>query len=778
MMPESVLAKSPVRGQQISLAEHVTTVSNAAQHLFGSRSQPTRLGTEWLRFFGLTLDQFHEFSTNLYLAALFHDLGKANDGFQATLRHRGQQAIRHEHLSALLLYLEPIRDWLCRGGTAGIDFETVLSAVVSHHLKVNDQEFGKRLLPGVDTFNVFTQDADFVKCLRLAEPIVGTAPPDLSAYDRLWSFEHDVDPRKGPSGDLGRSMNNFKLKLQKGSERHRLLVAVKAGLIAADSAGSAVVREGYSLEKWIGDCFEFDPLTADWVEKKIIRQRISEIERKTHRAFQWHDFQIAAGELGNRALLLSGCGTGKTLAAWRWIKSQLSQRPVSRVIFLYPTRSTATEGFRDYVSWAGGEDATLLHGTAAYDLAGIFQNPGDPRHGGDYHVQERLFALGYWPKRVFSATVDSFLAFMRNQYASLCLLPVLADSVVVVDEVHSFDRSMFTALDRFLKFFNLPVLCMTASLPTDRLEILRDGCGLEVFPHTIESFEDLKRQSEIKRYKVSVVKESRILKIVKDAIVENKKVLWVVNTVARCQQRARDIKAHLSDSATIFCYHSRFKLRDRRAHHNQVIQEFDRGTVVVSTQVCEMSLDIDADVLVTEIAPVPSLIQRMGRCCREPLPSHGRIGNVYVYFPVDSKPYEKAEIAEGRAFVEAFSSARKRLSHADLGNYLASMQVQDPFIEGGYIGFLDVGPYAMARDESFRDADDFTVDCVLDSEIDEYLVKCRARDPEADGYVVPVPKRFALENTRLGRYIREASATQYHSEFGFLDEETALWLKR
>ena len=227
----------------------------------------------------------------------------------------------------------------------GIDFETVLSAVVSHHLKVNDQEFGKRLLPGVDTFNVFTEDADFVKCLRLAEPIVGAPSPDLSAYDRLWSFEHDVDPRKGPSGDLGRSMHNFKRKLRKGSERHRLLVAVKAGLIAADSAGSALIREGHPLEKWINNCFEFDPLTADWVEKKIIRQRISEIERKSDCAFEWHDFQVAAGELGKRALLLSGCGTGKTLAAWNWIKNQLSQRPASRVIFLYPTRSTATKVF-------------------------------------------------------------------------------------------------------------------------------------------------------------------------------------------------------------------------------------------------------------------------------------------------------------------------------------------------------------------------------------------------------------------------------------------------
>jgi CRISPR-associated endonuclease/helicase Cas3 len=777
-VPETILAKSPVRGEAITLAAHSAAVKDAAEHLFGSPYTPTRLGREWLRFFRLGSEQFPQFVVNLQLAALFHDLGKANAGFQDAVQHRGEQVIRHEHLSALLLYLQPLRDWLSGRDNSGVDFEIILSAVVSHHLKVNEEEFARRLLPGAESFEVFANASDFKQCLSLAERIIKAPAPALSDYARLWSFENDIDPHKGPTGDLSRSMHNFRRGIQKNSERHRLLVAVKAALIAADSAGSALIREGHPLKGWIRECFDSDPLTAEWIEEKIISQRIGEIERKSGQGFQWHDFQNAAGDLGNRALLLSGCGTGKTLAAWKWIKNQLRQRPTSRVIFLYPTRATATEGFRDYVSWAGGEDATLLHGTAAYDLAGIFQNPGDPRYGGDYHVQERLFALGYWPKRIFSATVDSFLAFMRNQYASLCLLPALADSVVVVDEIHSFDRSMFTALESFLKFFDLPVLCMTASLPTDRLEILRDGCGLEVFPDRQEAFEDLKRQSQIERYKFSVVEEARVLGIVQDATAKGNRVLWVVNTVSRCQERARDLRAHLPASAKVVCYHSRFKLRDRRGQHNKVIQEFVNGTVVVATQVCEMSLDLDADVLITEIAPVPSLIQRMGRCCREPIPKNGRIGEVYVYLPADDKPYEKWEMGAGKTFVETLSADARLLGHAQLATYLATMEVADAFIEGGYTGFLDAGPYAMAQDESFREGEDFNIDCVLDSEVDDYLVRRKAVDPEADGFVVSVPRRFVRENPRLGRFLREAPATQYHPEFGFLDEQTSPWLMK
>src|SRR5262249_23305390 len=148
--------------------------------------------------------------------------------------------------------------------------------------------------------------------------------------------------------------------------------------------------------------------------------------------------------------------------------SRMEQRRVNRIIFLYPTRATATEGFRDYVSWAPESDATLMHGTAAYDLQGMFTNPadpGDPRQAKDFEIEQRLFALGFWTRHIFSATVDQFLAFLQYGYGPVCMLPVLADSVVVIDEVHSFDHGMFSILKDFLNTFDVPVLCMTATLP-------------------------------------------------------------------------------------------------------------------------------------------------------------------------------------------------------------------------------------------------------------------------------------------------------------------------
>jgi CRISPR-associated endonuclease/helicase Cas3 len=433
-------------------------------------------------------------------------------------------------------------------------------------------------------------------------------------------------------------------------------------------------------------------------------------------------------------------------------------------VFLYPTRATATEGFRDYASWAGDE-AALLHGTSVYDLHGMFDNSADPRSSDDYRVQERLFALGYWPRRIFSATVDSFLAFMRNQYASLCLLPVLCESVLVIDEVHSFDRSMFTALERFLKFFDIPVLCMTATLRNDLRSTLVQECGLESFPEDLDSLPDLRQHSILPRYRVRWSTFDAALRLAAASIKQGRKILWVTNTVDRCQQVARQLR----DAGRVLCYHSRFRLKDRKSRHQAAIRAFQEESgpvVLVSTQVCEMSLDLDADILISETAPVSSLVQRLGRCCRNAPLDGSRIGEVLIYPPESCLPYEREEIKQGESFAQALAR-RKTASQDDLARYLEELNVDDPYARGGYVGFLDSAYFARAADETFREGDDFTLDCVLDDDVSTYLGLSQAGNPEAAGLVVPVPRKHCNEDARLGRTLRVAPAARYESELGF-----------
>ena len=696
-----------------------------------------------------------------------HDLGKANDGFQKAVRNKGDQSIRHEHLSGLLLSLQDFKDWFSHNPL--LDFDVVLSSVISHHLKVDREQWGQQL--GMSNcFRLLTDKKGFTELLDVIGETLNLPVPFCPNIHPFWSFQ------AGSSfydfADLlesaKRRASRFERNIRKDDGARRFLCSVKAALLASDSAGSGLVRAGHDLGNWLRAAFRTTLSTQD-IQNEIIVPRIREIRRTTKQDFRLQDFQEQASALQERALLLAPCGSGKTLAAWRWIASRLEKRPAARVLFLYPTRATATEGFRDYVAWAPEEDAALAHGTAAYDLEEMFGNPADTRTEKDFTTEQRLYALGFWQKRLFSATADQFLAFMQNQYGPLCLLPLLVDSVIVVDEIHSFDKVMFSALTKFLKQFDVPVLCMTATLSAERRRALTDECRLQLFPKTLEGLDDLKERAQRPRYRIHTTSRKEAERKARQALQEEKKVLWVTNQVRRCQEIAISMSQQFGPE-TVQCYHSRFKLADRRTRHRDVIGSFQTNPgplLAITTQVCEMSLDLDADVLITEHAPIAALIQRMGRCNRRGKPEEDKLGAVYIYPPTDSLPYKPKEIQEAQPFVNALDG--KVLSQTDLEALMEQYQIvqRDP---ERFSSFLESGCYAMSY--PYREGEEFTVPAVLDSDVEAWRSAVGQGRP-TDGLIVPVPRRFAASDSSLGKFLKRAPSNQYHPAYGFLDQPVA-----
>jgi CRISPR-associated endonuclease/helicase Cas3 len=209
---------------------------------------------------------------------------------------------------------------------------------------------------------------------------------------------------------------------------------------------------------------------------------------------------------------------------------------------------------------------------------------------------------------------------------------------------------------------------------------------------------------------------------------------------------------------------------DRRQRHTDVIEAFQpprRASVLaVVTQVCEMSLDLDADVLISEIAPVSALIQRAGRCARV-WPLDGRVGEVYLYEPPDERPYLNAEVSQGAEFA-GWLAAQQSVAQADLADYLERLEPVSPFMAGGWTGFLDSGWYALGREDTFREDDEITVEAVLPSDREAYLEAWGARAPQAQGYILPVLQRHSIADPSLDRWVRIASGGVYSEALGFL----------
>ncbi len=770
-----LIAKAvPNSGEPLTLLQHTSDVAAASRALFGLIDSPSRLGRQWLKFFRLTEStDANSFFICLHAACWLHDIGKANSDMQAVLyRQPGQreQLIRHEYLSVMIMSLPSVREWLNQ--RSDVDWSIVASAVGSHHLKFSKDNL-ERTIPG-ETVELFLTHPDFQELFQaISEALKLKGTPDLTRQ-LYWGYVSDETAFNPQKLCLSLSMGIFRqldrATFDESNRMGRLLRAVRAGLIIADGAASGLRRQNQSIEAWIMSCFQEDPqsLLDKCSIEQIILSRISDLASAgnwkasiTMDSSGWNSFQTECDRLPSRAGLLAPCGSGKTLAAWRWIATR-PELPVKRVLFLYPTRATATEGFKDYVSWA--PESTLLHGNASFDLDSMFPAE-DPRtnriaHGSD----PRLFALQHWNKQVFSATIDQFFSFMSYNYAAICLLPLLADSVVVIDEVHSFDQKMFSSLLAFLRNFDVPVLCMTATLQAGRGKQLREVVE-QVYN---EKPDDLAQIANEPRYRIKRIDSSDAQSVALEHLRQGHRVLWVVNQVNRAQDIAKSLLEQQTDhSFEVICYHSRFRLEDRRNRHQDTVKKVrpgQRAVIAITTQVCEMSLDIDADVLISEACPISSAIQRMGRCRRgrNELKKFGP-GDVYFYKPPTERVYSEADLVGFEAFVDwlAIKSPASQIDLEEGMHRFGSTGIEAERRSS----FLTSGPYAMAGEDSFRDIEEFSQQCVLDEDIEAFL---KSSAEKRAGFVCPVPKKLKpTTHEKLPKYLRVGNASNYKPETGY-----------
>jgi CRISPR-associated endonuclease/helicase Cas3 len=763
-----------------TLVEHTDDVVKAFDVLFGNPGRPAELTSHWLRFFRLSDADQAEFLRTTRLACFVHDWGKANEGFAAMLSRDGEQAVRHEVISALLLNRPEVMSWL--GTIRGVDLDVVLGAVAGHHLKAADPGCAGDNPP----FGAAQKGAEEVRFdLTWNHPSIRQHLAELADAFDLSTRPRGPVPERWRDGKAGAGVVDYgkerkklcsrldnlfdEVQAEPTGRRARLLRAIRSALIAADSAGSGLFRthaeanEREPIHDHMGAWLElaFDPgkrMESPMIERAVIKPRLDEQGGKG-RPIVWNEFQEACADPARvpaRALLIAPCGSGKTLGAWRWVAARAAERPIARAIFLYPTRGTATEGFRDYVTHAGDELAALVHGTADLDLDGMQPDrdvEGRAADAAERVAEARLFALRQWPKRFFSATVDQFLAFLQHDYGSTCLLPLLADSALVLDEVHSYDRGMFTALMEFLEHFDLPVLAMTATMIDHRKRDLKryltevNGLGFG------GDDSQLCRIAGHPRYAVAVVDGPDAARARAEAALRaGKRVLWVVNTVDRAQALARSFAnsdptgdaLQTPEGVPIYSYHSRFKLGDRRSRHEAIIKAFrtgsdNRGGVLgITTQVCEMSLDLDCDLLITEAAPITALIQRLGRCCRDQHAHEaGRVGEVVIYRPDSPHPYDKAELAGLDKFLADL--AVKAVSQADLERLLEA--TGGPGFLEKQTAFVHDGPWACQGKNHFRDIEERTCSAILPDDEEEYRNRLKAPEKwRAQELIIPIAK--------------------------------------
>ena len=351
---------------------------------------------------------------------------------------------------------------------------------------------------------------------------------------------------------------------------------------------------------------------------------------------QQNDMQrkIVASD-SDRLILNAGCGEGKTAAALLFAQKLLKENRIERIILTLPTKFTANNLYRDLVSPEGYDIPEqlvgIIHGDSEQFLTQLPDDEDDEEKQSEAdetneNVRAQEFENNFYAKPVTISTVDHLLMSLYHgyKYADRAFFNI-ASSLVVFDEVHYYQGKTTKAIAeamRRLTQLKIPHLVMTATIP----EVVRERFNypekypFQQAPAVINGTSDPKTPFEIvKLHQTPLDEENTISPELVDLVKQNqgKRQIIFVNQV----NRAKNVYLALKDqdiSENLICYHSGF-IGKHRVKKEKIIRSLFKGSdscVLVSTQVSELSLDISADVMYSEIAPIDSIVQRGGRLHR------------------------------------------------------------------------------------------------------------------------------------------------------------------
>jgi CRISPR-associated endonuclease/helicase Cas3 len=242
-------------------------------------------------------------------------------------------------------------------------------------------------------------------------------------------------------------------------------------------------------------------------------------------------------------------------------------------------------------------------------------------------------------------TVDQSLMSVLQTRHFFVRLFGLSHKTVIFDEVHAYDTYMSTLFQRLLTWLQAvgtSVVLLSATLPAQtRRELVKayagDGADVPDAPYPAITWATAGQVGTIplpatEGRVLSLAWMSRdpaqIVAALTAALREGGCAAVICNTVGRAQEVYRAVRdAELVAAGDLILFHAHTPFAWRDQIEKEVLSRFGKGgerphkTIVIATQVIEQSLDLDFDVMISDLAPVDLLLQRAGRLHRHARPS-------------------------------------------------------------------------------------------------------------------------------------------------------------
>ena len=344
---------------------------------------------------------------------------------------------------------------------------------------------------------------------------------------------------------------------------------------------------------------------------------------------------------GGIYVIESGMGSGKTEAALGLAYELMRRKAADGIYFALPTQLTSEKiydrlnSFLEKVVEGPDPQAILNHSDSwlNWTLKSPDEN-GDFQSNGSWFQSKKRALLASFG----AGTVDqALLAEVRVRHNALRAF-ALAGKVVIIDEIHSYDAytgSILTKLIGDLRRWGCTVILLSATLTSEACRLfaqMKEPPRDSDYPRVLINDHDHITVVPIPPPDSSQVSlsmtenEEDVLKEVVQRAKAGEQVLWIENTVHQAQDVFRRITTRAPELEKGLI-HSRFPACVRAKNEsywtrvlgkNGVDMRPRNGRILIATQVLEQSVDVDADLLISRIAPADFLFQRIGRLWRHP----------------------------------------------------------------------------------------------------------------------------------------------------------------
>ena len=369
--------------------------------------------------------------------------------------------------------------------------------------------------------------------------------------------------------------------------------------------------------------------------------------------------QKAAEQLGKNPscmyIIEAPMGEGKTEAALYLAARQCSLFGKSGFYMALPTAATGNQMYHRVQYWFSQNNtgkARLLHSTAwmiedCTPVGEIEVSSGDREKDDTVSQWFSPLRMGLLSQYAVGTVDQAMMSVLNVKYGILRLLG-LSGKVLIIDEIHAYDTYMQTIIERLLSWcraLSVPVILLSATLPRHKKSSLitsylsKDQLSLS----DMELSEDyplityIDGHDSIQHHSVGEVYMHRSFAIetvpffddaektadLAISLSENGGCICVLlNTVKKAQAVFSYLNKKVSDT-DLMLFHARFPAGTRQKIEEKCISLFGKNqtkrpkkAILVSTQVMEQSIDADFDAMITDLAPIDFLLQRMGRVHR------------------------------------------------------------------------------------------------------------------------------------------------------------------